>query len=114
MAATSRTSNGTSSLAADGAHRADLEGAKQLRLHLERHLAELVEEERALVRLDEEPLAVGAGVGESAADVTEQLALEQVGGHGGAVDGDHRPVVAAAAAMQGARGELLAGSCLAR
>ena len=38
-------------VAADRAHRSRLEGAEKLRLHLQRHLADLVEQERALVRL---------------------------------------------------------------
>ena len=40
---------------AHGAHRLLLEGAQDLRLHLEGHLRDLVQEERAAVSLDEEP-----------------------------------------------------------
>ena len=43
---------------------------------------------------DEEPLAVAARVGERAAHVAEQLALEQGRRHRGAVDGDERRLAA--------------------
>ena len=51
-----------------------------------RHLADLVEEERAAVGLLEEALLVAQRAGEGAALVAEQLALEQVLGQRAAVD----------------------------
>ena len=85
-------------VAADRPHRPLLQRAQQLRLQRERQLADLVEEERAAVRLHEEARARAARVGEGAARVAEQLALEQRLGHRGAVDGDERPVRAPACA----------------
>ena len=64
-------------LAADRSHRALLEHAQQLDLHLERHLADLVEKQRAAVGLDEQAGLVALRVRERAADVAEQLALER-------------------------------------
>ena len=67
--------------AADGADHALLQRAQELGLQAERHLADLVEEERAARRLDEEARAARLRVGEGAAHVAEQLALEQRLGH---------------------------------
>ena len=90
-----------------------LQHAQQLGLQLERQLADFVEEDGAVVgQLEPANLrAVGAGVGALLA--AEQLALDQVGGEGGAVDGDERAVAARAAAMDGARQEFLARAGLA-
>ena len=76
-------------LAARRAERADLallQHAQELGLQRRRQLADLVEEERAAVGLDEHARRVGARVGEGAALVAEQLALEQRVGDGGAVE----------------------------
>ena len=67
-----------------------LERAQQLHLQRERHLADLVEEQRAAVGRLELALLVGDRAGEGALHVAEQLALEQVLGDGAAVDGDER------------------------
>ncbi len=66
--------------AADRDHAAGLEHAQQLGLQLERHLGDLVEEQRPLVRGAEGAGAVLVRPGERAADVPEQLALQEVGG----------------------------------
>ncbi len=57
---------------------------------------DLVEEHRAAVGLDEQAGAIGARVGERAALVAEELALEQRVGDRRAVDGDERPRLARA------------------
>src|SRR6185437_8359598 len=75
-------------VAADALDAALLERAEQLGLHLERQLADLVDEDGALVGLLEGPGAVAHGAGERAADVAEQLALDQRRGDGGAVEDD--------------------------
>ena len=94
-------------VAADGAHRSSLERPQKFGLHLQRHLPDLVEKKGASIRLNEEALAVAARVRERAPHMTEELTLEQVGGYRRAIDGHHRRVAATAAAMDGARGELL-------
>ena len=77
-------------LAADAAHDAVLHDAQELRLERQRHLGELVEEERAVVRDLEETDLVAVGARERALPVTEHLGLEQVLGHRGAVDRHQR------------------------
>ena len=54
-----------------------LEGAEQLGLEIERQFAELVEEHGAAVGRFEGAHAVAIGAGERAADMTEELALDQ-------------------------------------
>ena len=63
---------------ADPLERLLLEEAQQLRLQARRHLADLVEEHRAAVGGLEQPALLLPGVGERAALVAEQLALEQL------------------------------------
>ena len=52
--------------AADAPHLPGLEHAQEVRLQLERQLAELVEEQRPAVRLHEVAVALGDGAGERA------------------------------------------------
>jgi hypothetical protein len=101
-------------VAADGAHHALLERAQELGLHLQRHLADLVEEERSAAGLHEEAGARALGVGEGAAHVAEELALEQRRGHGRAVDGEEGPRAPRALLVEGPGDELLARAALAR
>ena len=75
---------------ADATHLALLERAEELRLEAQRHLADLVEEERPAVGRLEEAGPVGGGAGEGAAHVAEELALEEALREGRAVDGDER------------------------
>src|SRR5262252_2347343 len=77
-------------VAPDGPHLPRLEHTKELRLKRARELADLVEEERAAVCLFDEPLALSNRVAERAADVPEELALNQVLGDRAAVDRDER------------------------
>jgi len=74
----------------DGDDQAVFENAEQLGLHVQRHIPDLVEKQRALVRDFKESLAVGVGAGEGALDVSEQLALEQGFRQAGAVDRPER------------------------
>jgi hypothetical protein len=67
---------------------------------VERHLADLVEEERAAVSLLEFPLPRGDGPREGPALVTEELALEQGVGDAGAVDRDEGLVAAVALVVE--------------
>ena len=77
--------------AADRLNLAALEKAEQVRLHLQAHLADLVEEDRAAVRGFEAADAIAIGAREAAARVPEELGLEQALHDRGAVDGDERP-----------------------
>src|SRR5438093_2630495 len=98
-----------------GAHRLHLlvlEDAEELRLHGRRRLADLVEEDGAVARRLEEPATVTLGAGERPAQVTEELALEERLGNGGAVLHQEGRLRARAAAVGGARQELLAGAGL--
>ena len=99
---------------ADAEDDALLQRAEELHLQVQRELADLVEEERALVGLLELAGLVDDGARERAAHVTEQLALDEVLGDGAAVDRHERPVLALAPAVELLRDELLAGARLAR
>ena len=68
-----------------------LQQPQHLGLRRRRHVADLVEEERAAVGLLELADAAAVGPGERALLVAEQLALEQRLGDGGAVDRQERP-----------------------
>src|SRR5262249_29003265 len=98
---------------ADRADLAPLEGAQELRLQIERQLADLVEEERPAVGLGEEPLAIAHRARERAADVAEQLALDEPGRDRAAVDGHERAARAPRAHVDRAREHLLADAALA-
>src|SRR5439155_2580690 len=63
---------------ADALHLLLLDRAQELGLGLERHVADLVEEERAAVRGLELALAPGDRAGERAPLVAEELALDQL------------------------------------
>jgi hypothetical protein len=92
-----------------------LQRAQQLALQRQRHVADLVEEQRAAVgelELAVAALAVGAGVG--AGRDAEELGLEQGLGHGGDVDADEGPRRAPAGGVDGLRQQLLAGAGLAQ
>ena len=99
-----------------GADRLDfarLQESQQQRLHPQRHLADLVEEQRALVGLLEEARLVAIGVGEAAFDVAEELRLEQRIGQAGAVQGAERLRTARAAVVDQLRGDFLADTAFA-
>ena len=90
-----------------------LNHAQQLGLEIGAELAQLVDEERAVIGLRKYPFTVFDGAGERAPHVTEELALGEALGHGGAIEGDQRPVAAIADRMDRARDQLLARSALA-
>ena len=90
VAATTRVSTLHRAIGADRLHGLRLEHAQELRLRRERQLAELVEEQRAAARLDERALAIAVGAGERAADVAEQVRVDQVLGDRAAIDDDER------------------------
>ena len=100
--------------AADGADLLFLQHAQELHLQAHRHVADLVEQQRAAVRGLEQALVGAVRARERAFLVTEELRLEQVLGHRAAVDRDERALLARARAMDRARHELLAGARFAR
>src|SRR5439155_17939082 len=65
--------------AADGLDPAFLDGAHELDLDAGLQVADLVQEQRPTVGLLEQALTVLTGVGERAATVTEELALDDTG-----------------------------------
>jgi hypothetical protein len=85
------------------------EHAQQPDLQVRRHVADLVEEQRAALGLLEAAAPRALRAGERAALVPEQLALEQVLRDRRRVDRDERTRGARAVTVQRARDELLAG-----
>src|SRR6266704_1333425 len=73
---------------ADALELAGFEDAQQLGLEIDRHVGDLVEEEAAAVGQLEAAYAVGLGVGEGAAHVAEELAVEDAFGEPAGVDGE--------------------------
>ena len=84
--------------------------AQQARLQRQRHVADLVEEQRAAVGLFETADVALLRAGERAGFVAEQFAFEQFGGNRGGVERDERLARARRFAMQRARDQFLAGA----
>ena len=78
-----------------------------------RHVADFVEENRAVVALLEFADALQGRAGEGAAFVAEQFAFQQLLGDGGAVDREERLLAAVAVMINGAGDQFLAGAALA-
>ena len=76
--------------AADGLNLSAFQKPQQLSLHLQAHLPDFVEEERALMRLLQTARPVTIRAGEAALGVAEQLGFEQRFRKGRAVDGHER------------------------
>ncbi len=91
-----------------------LKDAQELCLKRGAHRADLVEKERALVRLFHSPLAGANRTGECAPDVAEQLRFEQGLRDGAAVQRDEPVRTARAVVVDGACGQLLSGPGLSR
>src|SRR3546814_2235386 len=72
--------------AADGRDLSGLKDAQQPGLRLHRHVADLVQEQRAALRLLELAGGAGMGAGEGPFFVTEQFRFDQFAGDGGHVD----------------------------
>ena len=90
-----------------------LQHAQQPHLRRQRHLADLVEEDRAPVGPLEAAALAGQRAGEGALLVPEQLAVEKRVGDGAAVDRDERPVTARRAEVDGVGDDVLADPGLA-
>ena len=87
---------------------AALKHPQQFGLQRHRHLADLIQEQGAAMRLEEATFSARAGAGKGAAQVTEELRLEKVRGERCAVDCDEGFVPPCAAEVKGARRELFA------
>ena len=112
VAETIRTFTRTGLRAADAFELLLLQDAQQLRLHLGRYLADLVEQQRATIGQLESPDAPLLRSGEGAPLVPEQLTLDQRRRERGAVHPDERPRSSRAELVNRARDELLARSRL--
>lgn len=87
--------------AAERLHLMILENAKELRLHGNRHIADFIEQERASVRFAKASRMIREGAREGAFHMSEELALEQFGGNGRAIDGDKGPVRSRPVSVEG-------------
>ena len=83
---------------------------EELHLDRERHLRDLVEEDRSAVGVLHEPHAVRVRSREGAANVPEQLALEELLGNRGGIHGHEGSVGAAALEVDRGRDHLLSRS----
>ena len=99
-------------VAADALEAPVLEHAQHLGLQADRHLADLVEKQRAAVRDLELPGLAGVGAGERPLLVAEQLGLEQRLGNRRTVDRDKRSVGPIAVRMKRTREQFLARPAL--
>src|ERR1700730_1896180 len=90
-----------------------LQNAQQLGLENGRKLADVVEENGAAFGNFEKSFFLGNGAGEGALFVAKQFALQQSFGKGGAVQGYKQLSFSRAVVVNGAGGQLLAGTALA-
>jgi hypothetical protein len=101
-------------IAAHRAYVAELEHPEQLGLQIERHVADLVEQQCPAIGFQQQALAGMAGAGEASAHVAEELSLEKLLRNRGGVHGHERMRRAGAAGVDGASHELLTHSRFAR
>ena len=113
VADTMRTSTRREDVLTDAPQLALLNDAQHLGLRARRQLADLVEQQRAAVRLLEHARALGDRAGERAAGVAEQLGLDQVVGQRRAVERAERAFCRRGSAWMRARHQLLAAAALA-
>ncbi len=101
-------------IGAEAMNLAGFQKPQQHALHARRHLAELIEEQRAAVRENGESRFVAVRVREAAAHMAEELRLEQRVRHAGAVDGEERLAGARAVKMNEPGDDFLADAGFAR
>ena len=87
-----------------------LEESKQLRLDVERQVADLIEEQRASDRRADQSLLIGDRAGEAAAAMPEQLTVGQIARRRRAVVGEEHRGASWRADVNRARDEVLAGA----
>ncbi len=95
-------------LLADRTHRLLLDHTQQLHLHVQRQIADLVEEQCSALSRLHHAFLVRHSAGETAALVTEELALHQFSRNGAAVHSDERTVTPRSGVMDELRYEFLA------
>ena len=100
-------------LAADALERLFLQRAQHLRLRAHAHVADLVEEQGAAIRLLEAPASSRVSTREGPALVAEELGLDELVGDGRAVDLDERLRSPRGHRVDGTRHQLLAAAVLA-
>ena len=98
---------------ADGQHLALLEKTQQFRLHVEREVANFVEEQRSADRRPEHAGLVGDRAGETAAPMAEELAVGQLSRGARAVVGQEHAAAPRRPGVDRPRDEVLAGAALA-
>ena len=113
VAAITRTSTLRAVERSDALHFLVLQNAQQLGLRGQRHIADLIQEQRAAVGVLEQPGLVVGGAGEGALDVAEQFAFKQRLHHGRAVQHHVAARRCRAQAVQRLRHQILAGPGLA-
>ena len=101
-------------LATDAAEFTILDGRQQLCLQWKRQLADLVEEERAAIGLFEKAAVGLLCAGEGAANMAEELGLEEGVRHARTIDSDERATATRGFGVDRARKQPLAGPALAR
>ncbi len=100
-------------IAADPLHLPLFQDAQEFGLHHERHVADLIEEERAFVRLLELSNVTGGGAGEAALLMAEQFRFNQFARHRCAVQCDKGTILARTSLMQRAGDQFLSRTGLA-
>jgi hypothetical protein len=100
--------NGLDLAAADADDRPFFQHAEQLDLHVETHVADFVEKQRAAAARFEMADAAGMGAGEAALFMAEQFGFDEVAGNGAAVDRGKGLGSARAFVVDGAGDEFLA------
>ena len=98
---------------ADRQHLALLEESQQLRLDVERQVADFVEEQRAADGGPQHARLIGHRAGETAAAMAEQLAVGQLARGARAVVGQEHAAVPERSGVNRPRHEVLAGAALA-
>src|SRR5204863_5326630 len=99
--------------AADGRVFALLQHTKRARLRIGWHVADLIEEQGAALRLLESARIALRRSGKRTALMAEELALDELARDRRHVDGDERTAPALAVVVEGARNQLLTGAALA-
>ena len=93
--------HGNGIMAADPGNFPLFQDPEEAHLCHERHFADLVQEDRATVRLLENSQVLGLGIGESSLLMTKKFVFQQVFRNGGAIDGFERPLSPLTVLVQG-------------
>jgi hypothetical protein len=113
LAAITRASIFARAVGAHGPHDSVLQHAQQLGLKLQRHLADLIEEDRSAVGRAEKPVARTRRAGKGAALMAEHLGLQQLMRNRRTVDRHEGAAAPCRQSMDRPRDDFLAGAALA-